>query len=390
MKSEYLEYNCSSPIFLHTWDLLTLRSPKLHPNVESALLMCAVDRQKLTCAHWLSSRNAGRSAVPLMFGGGVFGKGLLREAAGCTSSMGWRQVAISMLTERSMGIPRGMLTRFVASKPYNRTPVLHARRLPNHAATSHGRAGQTTRRSWGAPDSSVNSLEEFTSSMVRHPDEHIYYTNGDLTIRMLPDEIASSRLPRSKPAKVTTSLKQLRRVDYPSHSLENSVSTQPLRPVAQAPGSFLGHTAARRRIPHFIPRARMTRPTAALPRQQDPQDKVQEQSPQLENWPSNPPLQPVVIAMDYETTQLGIDGNHIVELAVRDISGGPASAMHTLVNPGEAQIIPSAQAVHKITNFMVRRASVPRCVLISFSRVLLSGSGVRLGRPSWPQRQRLL
>ncbi|GJP79662.1 hypothetical protein CLOP_g9866 [Closterium sp. NIES-67] len=69
---------------------------------------------------------------------------------------------------------------------------------------------------------------------------------------------------------------------------------------------------------------------------------------------------PVVILLDFETTGRGARQNRIVEMALRDVAGGQASALHTLVNPYPWQITPGAQEVHGISMRMVNQPSVPR------------------------------
>ncbi|XVF66165.1 hypothetical protein PTKIN_Ptkin10aG0013300 [Pterospermum kingtungense] len=75
----------------------------------------------------------------------------------------------------------------------------------------------------------------------------------------------------------------------------------------------------------------------------------------LENW--NPKQLVNVFVFDIETTGFCIEIARIVEIAIRDLSGGRNSCFHTLINPD--QHVPNSR-IHGITTNMVNRPEVPR------------------------------
>lgn len=71
--------------------------------------------------------------------------------------------------------------------------------------------------------------------------------------------------------------------------------------------------------------------------------------------------QPVkIFVIDTETTGLSKDRNRIIEIAIRDLSGGENSCFQTLVNP---QVDVQNSHFHGITTTMVNHPDVPRYVL---------------------------
>ncbi|KAF9604304.1 hypothetical protein IFM89_005630 [Coptis chinensis] len=64
-----------------------------------------------------------------------------------------------------------------------------------------------------------------------------------------------------------------------------------------------------------------------------------------------------IIVFDIETTGLGRENERIIEIALRDLSGGENSTFQTLVNPERK--VPNAH-VHGIESSMVNRPDVPR------------------------------
>ncbi|CAI8615382.1 unnamed protein product [Vicia faba] len=64
-----------------------------------------------------------------------------------------------------------------------------------------------------------------------------------------------------------------------------------------------------------------------------------------------------VIVFDIETTGLSREKERIIEIALRDLQGGPNSTFETLVNP---QCFVGNSKIHGITTDMVNEAGVPR------------------------------
>jgi hypothetical protein len=68
-----------------------------------------------------------------------------------------------------------------------------------------------------------------------------------------------------------------------------------------------------------------------------------------------------ILIFDTETTGFLHKDNRIVELALRDLSGGKNSTFETLINP-DMYIRKSVSNVNNITTGLVCRPDVPRCV----------------------------
>lgn len=64
-----------------------------------------------------------------------------------------------------------------------------------------------------------------------------------------------------------------------------------------------------------------------------------------------------VIVFDIETTGLSRENERIIEIALRDLQGGPNSTFQTFVNP---QRFVSNSNIHGITTQMVNKPDVPR------------------------------
>ncbi|XP_022761252.1 exonuclease DPD1, chloroplastic/mitochondrial-like [Durio zibethinus] len=64
-----------------------------------------------------------------------------------------------------------------------------------------------------------------------------------------------------------------------------------------------------------------------------------------------------VFVFDIETTGFCKKSGRIIEIAIRDLSGGKNSCLHTLINPD--QHVPNSH-IHGITTNMVNRSDVPR------------------------------
>ncbi|CAK9149692.1 unnamed protein product [Ilex paraguariensis] len=70
-----------------------------------------------------------------------------------------------------------------------------------------------------------------------------------------------------------------------------------------------------------------------------------------------------VIVFDIETTGLSRKDGRIIEIALRDLSGGENSTFQTLVNP--ERYVPNSH-IHGISTHMVNRPDVPRYSILQF------------------------